>query len=463
MKQATPDPMQQLCDFVARTSYSSLPEPVRDYSKTLILDTLGVILGGSGSAAVKTAVDFLFAQGGVRESRVPCFGKRRIPAANAAFATGVMARALDMGAVHEKAIHTAEHTMPVLLAAIGLRDNVSGKELIEAFALGEEVTVRIGIASNLVRSGMNYKTDGGHYIFGSVAAAGKLLGLDASTLSHAEGIASTMTQPHSNIIYSPPTLMQCVHHGFIAQDAITCCRLAALGITGPTRGVLTGPLGYLSLLIHWNTEEEEVLKNLGAVWHMVETSMKPYASCKRTHAAVAGVLSQMRDHDLTFQDIESIMVTLPTDDYEVVAVPIKEKMNPNTETECRFSLPFVVATAVSDGGVPIGAFTAECRSREHVRKMMSRIKSEKDPGLAPWSARVSIRMLSGDRIAGEYLRPKGHPSNPFSREELIRKFEECTEHASRKLKSSTIDRIIDSVLSLEDVQSIDDELLKPLC
>ena len=67
---------------------------------------------------------------------------------------------------------------------------------------------------------------------GSVAAAGKLLGLSLNELENAEGIAHEMIQPYDLLMYVPATLIVRVHHGFVCQDAINACLLVRRGITG---------------------------------------------------------------------------------------------------------------------------------------------------------------------------------------------------------------------------------------
>ena len=456
------DPMKTLCKLVIQTGFEDLPQKVIDFAKRLILDTTGVILGGSSREGVSTIVEFVKEQGGKGESYIPVYGGERVPASMAAFATGVMARALDMGCVHEESIHSAEYTLPVLLASLGLKEKVTGKEFLTAFVLGEEVMIRIGIASRLVASGMSHLTDAGHYIFGSVAAVGKVIGLELDQLQNAEGIVSSMTQPHSNSMYYPPTLMPRVHHGFVAQDSINACLLAQRDITGPTENVLTGPSGYLSLLIKWETAPELITRELGSWWEMTGTTMKPYASCKRSHAATSGILDQMNRHNFGFDEISAIYIDEPPGDYAVVAQPYDEKWNPENETDCQFSLPYVVATAVRDGTVFVDSYTETARSRKDVRELMTRIAAKADPNLPPWSARVITRLRDGREYAGEYLHVKGHPKNPFSDGELIDKFRKCAAYSAVPFSENTITELTERILNIEQIEDVERDLIFPI-
>ena len=453
------DPMIVLCRMVCETKFTDLPEHIIETAKKLLLDTFGVILGGSGHKEVGIVLEFALGQEGKPESHIPVLSDRKVPAAMAAFVTAVMSRALDMGSVHEDAIHTTEHILPALLAASGLKDKVSGEEFLTAFITGTEILVRIGKASRLVKSGMTHMTDGGHYIFGAVAAVGRILELTDVELENAEGMASTMTQPHSNAMYYPPTGMAKVHHGFIAQDALNCCLLAQRGITGPTSNILSGPMGYFSLLTHWDTEIDMVTRNLGREWMMAESSIKPFAACKRTHAAVTVLLEQMKEHSFGFRDIASIDVDLPEGDFAVVAGPRENIRDPKTVGECQFSLPFVLATAAVDGRVDPVASGPDASSRMQVRSLMEKVNASRDAGLPPWSAKVRTVLQGGMAYEDNCFRAKGHPDNPLTDAELISKFRICAENAVTKPGPETIDKLVENILNLEKSSDIVRDIL----
>ena len=215
-----------------------------------------------------------------------------MPAAEAGLAIGPMARAMDLGEIHEEAAHCSEYILASLIAANGLKKKISGKDLITAFVVGQEVLIRIGIAFKLVSRGGPVNAGGGHWIFGCVAAVGKLLGLSQEELENAQGIARGKTQPHDLAKYTPATLMIRIHHGFICHDSVEACLLARLGITGPRHEVLTGPKGYLGLA-KWETDPGAFTRELGEKWEMLNTEMKPFTACKCTHTAAGGILDQI--------------------------------------------------------------------------------------------------------------------------------------------------------------------------
>jgi len=459
------DLMSTLCRLVVETRYADLPSEVIDFAKKHILDTIGVTIGGSLMEGIPEIVRFVKDQGGREDSHIPLYGGK-VPAAMCAFALAPMARAMDMGDVHEEAGHSAEYTLPALLAATGLKSKISGKELITSFVLGQEVLIRIGKAYKWVSLGTPAGTHGGHYIFGPVASVSKLLGLDLEQTEHAQSMAKCMTQPHDMSMYSPATLMVRVHHGFIAQDAVNVCLLAKRSFTGPRLEVLNGQKGFYSLFANGLAESEidigTITENLGEEWEMTKTMLKSYPSCNCTHASIEGILDQMRKYRFKFQDIESVHLDESRVNWMIVCEPYEVKWNPRTVPECQFSLPYTVATAAVDGTFFLDSYAPEKMFRREVRSLMMKISAREDADLPPLGARVTTRLKDGTVYTGEYIYIKGHPENAFTEKELIKKFKKCALYSAYELDSVIIDSLVERILNLEEVEDVVEDLVLPL-
>lgn len=454
------DPMNSICRMVIETSYDDLSEDIVAYAKHSLLDTMAVIVGGSAMEGVPTIVDFVKGKAGKPESFILFYGDK-VPAAEAGLALGPMARAMDFGDVHEEAGHSSEYTVPVLLAASGLKEKVTGKELITAYVVGQEVLIRIGIAMKVLSKSVPMGRGSGHPIFGCVAAVGKLLELDFDELENAQGIARAMTQPHDLAMYKPATLMVRIHHGFVCRDAITACLLAKRGITGPRQEVLTGPRGYLGFA-KWETDPEALTRSLGMKWEMLHTMMKPYTACKCTHTSINGILEQMEEHNFKAADIATIDFDESSVNWSVVCETKEVKWNPQTVPECQFSLPYVVATAAYDRHVFLDSYTPQAMARKDVRELMTRISAKEDPSLPPFAAIITTTLKDGRKFSKKNVYSKGHPSNPFTEQELIYKFKRCAPYCAFKLSDKAVDAVIEALINLENVDDVLDALILPL-
>lgn len=456
------DPMHQLCRMVIDTNYDDLPDAVIEQAKLDILDTYAVTMGGSAAKGIPEIVDYAQSLGGKEESYIPFYGGKRIPAHMAALAIGPMTRSIDLGLVHEEAHHCAEYTLGAMLAALGLRAPISGKEFITAFVVGQEVQIRIGIAIKALSQGAVNHSYGGHFIFGVVAAIAKLLNFDRDTLENAMGIARGMTQPWDMAMFAPVTLTMRAHHGFLNQDAINACLLAKRGITGPRAGTLTGPRGFLTQFATWETDPEALTRDLGRRWEMATTRKKIHAACACTHSAADGVIELMQKYQFSVDDIANIHIDQCTMNWKIAAQPKEEKWNPQSEEDCQFSIPFVAATAAKDRRVFVESYYPEKRERAELRELMTRINVQEDSSLPILAARVKITLSDGSSYGDKYIHIKGSTENPFERQDYLDKFNACRIHSACPLVDDVADKLADSLFSLERVADIEAALVTPV-
>jgi 2-methylcitrate dehydratase PrpD len=460
---ADEDPMDTLCRMVVETQFDDIPREVREFGKKQILDIIGVAMGGSGMDGIADVVDYVRDQGGKAESHIPFFAGEKVPAAMAAFALAPMARAMDMGDTHHEAGHGAEYTIPTLLAASGLR-KTSGREFLTAFIVAQELMIRVGLGCSFKSIEQPGGSAGGHYIFGAVAAAGKLLGFDHKELMNALGIAKLMTQPHDASMYNEGASMIRFHHGFVAQDAINVVRLSRRGVTGPVQNFLAGEQrGYYALFARkGRIDLSAITQNLGTRWEMTRTSLKAHAACKCTHTGIDLVLQQMEEHGFGVSDIKNMHLAVGSLNWTVVAIPQDQKWNPETVPQCQFSLPYVISSVVHDRGIFLDAYSPQARTRADVRAFMRRISAELDENLPPLGTRVTTRLRDGRTVVGECTIEKGHPDNPLTVEDVVAKFRRCAPFAAQPLEASAVSEVIESVLGLEAVENVADQVLLPL-
>lgn len=452
--------MATLCRMALQTQYDDLPADVLRHARHTLLDAMAVTIGGSAMDGIPAIVELVKDKGGKPQTLLPFYGGK-VPAAEAALAIGPMPRAMDCGDLHEDAGHVSEYIVASLLAATGLRPRVTGKAFLAALAVGQEVLIRIGSAYKVISRAVKANDCGGHYIFGAVAAVGKLLGLTQDQLEHAQGIARTMTQPHTMAIYAPATLMVRVHHGLVCQAAITACQLALRGITGPRQQVLLGASGFLATA-RWETDPEALTRGLGERWELAGIIAKGYSACYFSHSSIDGIRDQMRTHAFGAADIASIHIDVSTSGWRAVCEPMDRKWHPQTVPECQFSLPYAVASAAFDDKVFLESYSAEARARADVRELMTRISAAEDPTVSDWGARLTTTLRDGRVISQDYVCVKGHPENPFSEQDFIDKFRLCAPYSALPLSAQVVDKLIDDILHLEQVDDVVAALLAPL-
>jgi 2-methylcitrate dehydratase PrpD len=181
---------QQIAELAVNMCHEDLPEKARRGATNLLLDLLGSMIGSKEIRSSQIAAEVALELGGPPESTVIGYGTQ-VSAPNAAFANAIQGYAFDFADDHnESNAHPSVATIPVSLA-LGEKLHLSGKEVITAIALGNEVVCRVGSAflGKIYYQGFHPSSTSG--TFGATVSAAKLMGLDVQQMVHAQGIAGS--------------------------------------------------------------------------------------------------------------------------------------------------------------------------------------------------------------------------------------------------------------------------------
>ena len=150
-------------------------------------------------------------------------------------------------------------------------------------------------------------------------------------------------------------------------------------------------------------------------------TFKNHACCGHTFAAIDGALELKKRMQLKPEDIEQVEVATYRAGLEVAHYE-----EPRTPAEGRFSLKYVVASALAHGSVRLAAFEPGRLEDPVTKRLLRKISVSLDPELeaafpAKRAARVAIR-ARGKRE--EWLQPTriGDPDAPLSDRVLEEKY-----------------------------------------
>ena len=165
------------------------------------------------------------------------------------------------------------------------------------------------------------------------------------------------------------------------------------------------------------------------------------------------MLELTEKHSIKPEDIEEI-------EAKQHSMHLGRLIEPKTEAEARWSLPYCLAVATIDRRVDIPQFTAERVKDPKVLELARRIKIVVDPERVAQGAEVIIRTRDGKEYSGILDRMKGAPENPMTREELLKKFKF---YSSISLPNNKIEKIIKTTDRLDELDAINEltELLYP--
>src|SRR5215472_2117995 len=260
----------QLGQFVAETQWDALSPPVVHQAKRALVNFFAVALIGCREPAIETTLRSLATFAGAEQATVIGRGER-LDALSAAFLNAASANVLDFCDTHvPTVIHPTAPLAPALFALGELRP-VSGRDLILAFVLGQEVECRIGLAMSPSHYNRGWHITTTCGVFGAAAGCGKLLGLDERQMIWALGTAATQASGLCECLGTPA---KSVGVGNAARNGLLAALLAAKNFSGPAEP-LNGKQGYYNALAE-TPDVAAITRDLGQSFEIMATSYKPY-------------------------------------------------------------------------------------------------------------------------------------------------------------------------------------------
>ncbi len=338
----------------------------------------------------------------------------------AALINGTAAHTVEVDDIYREAIyHPGAPTIAAALAAAQDR-NESGERFLKAVTAGYEISTRIGAALGRAHYRFWHNT-GTVGTFGASAAVAMIHRLDTDRFAHALAGCATFAAGLQQA-FRMDSMSKPLHAGHAADAGWLAACMAAQGVTG-SLNVIDGEAG-LGFAMSDGPDWQQAVSTLGKDFHITRITFKNHACCGHTFAAIDGALELMARHSVDVNQIDRIRIGTYRPALEVAGNP-----EPRTAAEARFSLQYVVATALIHGSVRLAAFEPDRMSDSATRTLMQRIELSVDPALdaafpGQRAARVTLVMRDGRELS--HLQPtrKGDPEAPLTDSDLDGKFRE---------------------------------------
>ena len=402
------DATRKLAKFVVSARFEDLPEAVRHEAKRTLLNWVGCAIGGSRQETVTNAVAALVPF--VGSGQATLFGRpERMDVLNASLVNGISSHVLDFDDTHpETTVHPAAPVAPAILALAEYRP-VSGRDFVNALVVGIETECRIGKAAAPAHYEAGWHITGTAGVFGSAAAAGKLLGLNEQQMSWALGLAAA--QP-VGLIEMFGSMAKSFHPGRAAQNGLTAALLASKGFTASEHG-LEAKFGWLNVL----STERNFAALTGGSWEILKNSYKPFACGLVVHPVIDGCIQLRNRGGLTADMIDRIEVAVHPRVMQVTAIK-----DPKTGLEGKFSVYHAAAVSIVDGAAGERQFSDESVRAPLIVELRGRVFPTIDPTVSKDQARVTILLKNGNRPTVFVEHAVGSVENPMSDRMLEDKF-----------------------------------------
>ena len=417
------DVTAQLAGFCAGVRVASLPPEVVERTRQLILDLTGNMVRARHDAESTPAILAMAAALGFTGGSARVFADPQgYTPAGAALVNGVMAHSLDFDDTHAAGtLHPGAPVIPAALAA-GEMTGASGADVLAGIVAGYEVTCRIAVA---LPAGDHYQR-GFHPsatcgVFGAAAAAARVFGLDADGVANALGIALSQSAGSLQFLANGAWTKR-FQVGWAAMSGLVAATLAREGFKGAA-GAIEGKHGFLNAYAP-HPQPARAVQDLGQVFELMATAVKPYPSCRYGHAGIDAVLALRAEHGLRPDDVERITYGVSHAGMLLVGAPADKKANPQNVVDGQFSGPFVLATALATGAMNWDSY--RLLQDPAIRGLLPKVHCEHDPEIevefpANMSGKITIATRDGTLVR-KVVVPKGEPDNFLTDPELQAKF-----------------------------------------
>jgi 2-methylcitrate dehydratase len=435
-----------LAKYAARASFADLSAQSRKQLPVHILDSIGCCIAALGAGPVEACR----AQVADFGSDGPCalIGGGKANPIYAAFWHTALVRYVDFMDNFLAATETC-HTADNFGVALTVTDYVggSGRDLMLAVALSYTVQSRFVDHANFMTRGFDHTTQ---LAFSLNAAAGRLLGMSERQIANAIAMAAVSDASFAVVRAKPLSQWKGLASAQSALEAMNTLFLARRGVEGPLQ-VIEGANGIDNLLhmqvrIDWDKVGYE---------GVLESTIKKYNAMIHTQSAVHCMVELVKQNKVDPTKVVSIEaeVTRITYDFAGGGLYGVDKVV-QTKEQADHNLPYLLAVAMLDGDVMPAQFEPDRIIRADAQQLLKKVSVRPDHEFtelypAKMPAKITVRLQDGTVIEHEVQDFPGMPSDPFTWEDSVEKFDRLV---AGRADESEIREIKDAVRSLESIQ-----------
>jgi 2-methylcitrate dehydratase PrpD len=438
---------EELVRNIVNTRFDSIQKESIDRAKWRIIDAVGCLIAGANAVGCREMVELVKKWGGAGESTILVHGIKA-PAHNAAMANSLMTRSFDYEPVEAEGenksgpAHISGTTVPAAMA-MAEQQGASGKDLIAALIVGDDLAARLSIASGFDFA-LGWDNTGTINAFGATAIACNLLKLNEKQARNALGIVLNQLGGTMDGVWDKVmTFKLCM--AMAGRNGIFSAELAAHGFTG-VKDPFLGKHGYFSLYCS-DYDTTNLNRDLGKRFY-ADRVIKPYSACRATHSSIDSALMISCNNNTEINNIQEIVVHLnPKTLNGFTGQPFILGETP--QIDAAFSIRYTVATALLRKGVKPAYFTDELIHDPLIHGLISKMKLVETSS----ATEVEVKMKDGATLSGRTEFPKGDISKtPLTQEQIRDKFRDNVAY-SQTVPAHNAEKVLGM---LEDLDNISD-------
>ena len=450
---APPTIAELLAEFVTNLDYESIPAVIRAQATLHLLDSVGIAFASADFDFAQKACAGLAALGSGDYMVIGMTAKLALR--DSVMMNGMLVHGLEFDdtAIRGR-IHPSAFAMPCALGA-GTFAKARGKDVLTAYIAGVECAIRIGMAARGGFSPAGFNAVGIVGAFGSALTAGKVLGLTASQLTMAQGIAYS-TAAGNREFTAADSWTKRLEAGWPGVGGITAAMLAKHGFVGP-RTAYEGKFGVFNTYLNTPAPAADIAaitSGIGEDWEFARILIKMRPACFFNHPIINTTIDLVTQHDLGAQDIASIRVHVPQAGIDTVCEPRAEKVAPRDIAAAQFSVYFSAACAAVRRRFTLQEMDAATLADPVIRALANKVEYAVDAQSnfpAHYCGGVEISTVDGRVFTSREDVNVGSAEKPLAAAAIEEKF---LANAGRVMSTQRAAAIRDLVLGLESCDDV---------
>jgi 2-methylcitrate dehydratase PrpD len=453
---------ESMAACILNTRFEDIDRPTVENTKTRIFDTIGDAIGGAPLPDIAYLVTLVTGWGGKGEATIIGYGSKA-PIQDVAFINCTMSRGFDRGPLSfylkDKIVpHHVSETTVLTALALGENRGISGKELITALVVGDDLAGRLHLANDRALPGEFHRgqepapnpfpqTGIQTPVYGAAAIAGRLSGLTAAQMKNTLGLVGNSEGFGGGIWDGAPTFK--IAQGSMARSGIMAAQLAKGGWTGsldPFFNERGGPFAR-------RLDHPEILSGeLGKKFY-VENMFKRYPGGGPTQAPNHAAITLVQKYHIKAEDIEEVILRTSPGVATGLHYARPYKVGDYPTGDALFSYKYGVASALLRGTAGNKDYTEDAVRDPRVQALIKKVTLALAELPRTEGIELVVKMKDGRQLSEYVAQAQGIPPQPLPREVLINKFMDQVEFAQMVSKKNAAE-IIKLVDNLEEVNNV---------
>jgi 2-methylcitrate dehydratase PrpD len=444
--------MGPLSTYMSEAAKRELPAEATEKTKHHILDTIAAMVSGIELAPAVVALKYARAHAGEKTTTV--VGSDLLcGTAEAALVNGMLAHSDETDDSH-----APSHTHPgcgIVSAALAAGEHygISGTGFLRAVALGYDIGTRFPMALG----GLSFQMEthrSSHSIgsnFGAGAAAGCAAGLNVQQMrwliDYSAQQASGTAAWQRDLEHVSKAL---VFAGRPARNGVTSALMMELGATG-VDDILSGADNFFSAM-NPKADPSKVIEKLGQRFEVTRTNIKKWTVGSPIQAPLDALQNLQKRRAFEADGVQKVAVRVATSE----AKTVNNRDIPGICMQHMIAVMLLDKTVTFHSAHDKPRMTDPALLRERAKVQL--VPDEELERLYPQrQAIVEVTFTDGTVLTERVEAVRGTAENPMTRDEVVTK---CRDLMAPFLGAEKCDRLIESILHLEDLKNIRE--LRPL-